>query len=446
MLVWEQVFINLVHKDVYFAVALLIGFVLVGWLVYYLLKTVVRRLIEKSGTNLDNLVLESLEKPIFIALGLFGLYLALWFLPIIETVDVLIKRVFSAAFIVLGIFSGVRVVAAVLKWYAIEIAVKTRTALDDTLVAVLRFGIPIIAGLLGVVLLLDIFGFPVELVKDWLAAHGSRLGLIIGISILALFALGASVPKAIERTVGLGKAGESPDEVKKRAETLSGVLVTSSQVLVIAIAIFMLLAEIDVNIAPVLAGAGVAGVAIGFGAQSLIKDIIAGVFIISDNQYRVGDVARIADISGLVEEINLRRTVLRDLDGVVHFVPNGEIRVASNLTRGWSRVNMNISVGYGEDLDRVIAVINRVGNELAQDPAWAPFIIKAPQALRVDNLGDSGIEIKILGDTKPMKQWDVMGELRLRLKRTFDKEGIEIPWPHTKVYFGNSPPQTPKGS
>ncbi len=445
-MVWEQVFINLVHKDVYFALALLIGFVLVGWLLYFLLKTVVRRLIEKSGTNLDNLVLESLEKPIFIALGLFGLYLALWFLPIIETVDVLIKRVFSAAFIVLGLFSAVSAIAAILKWYATEIAVKTRTALDDTLVAVLRFGIPVTAGLLGIVLLLDLFGFPVELVKAWLADHGSRLGLIIGISILALFALGASMPKAVERTVGLGKAGESAEEVRKRADTLSGVLVTSSQVLVITVTVFMLLAEIDINIAPVLAGAGVAGLAIGFGAQSLIKDIIAGVFIISDNQYRVGDVARIADISGLVEEINLRRTVLRDLDGVVHFVPNGEIRVASNLTRGWSRVNLNISVGYGEDLDRVIAVINRVGNELAQDPVWAPLILKAPQVLRVDNLGDSGIEIKIIGDTKPIKQWDVMGELRLRLKRTFDKEGIEIPWPHTKVYFGNSPLQTPKGS
>ena len=206
----------------------------------------------------------------------------MWFLPIIETVDVLIRRVFSAAFIVLGIFSGVRVVAVVLRWYATEIAVKTRTALDDTLVAVLRIGIPIVAGLLGVVLLLDIFGFPVELVKDWLATHGARLWLIIGGSIIALFALGVSVPKAIERTVGLGQ-GESPDEVKKRADTLSRVLVTSSQVLVIAVTIFMLLAEIDVNIAPVLAGAGVAGVAIGFGAQSLIKDIIAGVFIISDN-------------------------------------------------------------------------------------------------------------------------------------------------------------------
>ncbi|HJW88415.1 MAG TPA: mechanosensitive ion channel family protein, partial [Dehalococcoidia bacterium] len=179
--------------------------------------------------------------------------------------------------------------------------------------------------------------------------------------------------------------------------------------------------------------------ALGFGAQSVVKDIIAGVFIVMENQYRVGDVVKIADIAGLVEEINLRRTVLRDLDGVVHVVPNGEIRVASNFTKEWSRVNLNISVGYGTDLDHAIAVINRVCEEMAAEPQWASLILKTPQVLRVDKLGDSGIELKVLGDTKPIRQWDVMGEIRKRVKNAFDKEGIEIPWPHTKVFFGNSP-------
>ncbi len=155
---------------------------------------------------------------------------------------------------------------------------------------------------------------------------------------------------------------------------------------------------------------------------------------------------KIAGISGLVEDINLRRTVLRDLDGILHSVPNGEITTASNYTKDWSRVNLNISVAYGEDLDHVMAVINRVGEELDKDPQWAPLILKAPQALRVDNLGDSGIEIKILGDTQPIKQWDVMGELRKRLKKAFDEEGIEIPWPHTKVYFGSQSPAKPQGT
>ena len=205
-------------------------------------------------------------------------------------------------------------------------------------------------------------------------------------------------------------------------------------------AAFMVLSELEIEIAPILAGVGVAGLAIGFGAQSLVKDLLAGLFIIMENQYRVGDVVKIADVAGLVEDINLRRTVLRDLDGIVHVVPNGEIRVASNFTKEWSRVNLNVSVAYGEDLDRVIPVINRVGKELAEDPEWAPLILKPPQVLRVDNLGESGVDIKILGDTKPIRQWDVMGELRKRLKKAFDEEGIEIPWPHTKVYFGNLPP------
>jgi small conductance mechanosensitive channel len=183
----------------------------------------------------------------------------------------------------------------------------------------------------------------------------------------------------------------------------------------------------------------VVGIAVGFGAQYLIRDLIAGVFILMENQYRVGDVARVADVSGLVEEVNLRKTVLRDLDGVVHHVPNGEIRVASNYSRHFSRVNLNISVAYNTDLDQAFSVINRVCQEMAAEERWNKVIRTVPQVLRVDKLGDSGIDIKILGDVKPLEQWNVTGELRLRLKKAFDAEGIEIPWPHIKVYYGNSP-------
>ncbi|GAG45925.1 unnamed protein product, partial [marine sediment metagenome] len=146
--------------------------------------------------------------------------------------------------------------------------------------------------------------------------------------------------------------------------------------------------------------------------------------------YSKGDVVTLAGISGLVEEVGIRRTVLRDLDGIVHYIPNGEIGVASNFTQEYSRVNLNVGVSYSEDLDHVMQVIDRVGEEMAADPEWAPSIITPPKALRVDAFGDSGIDIKILGDTKPIKQWDVMGELRRRLKKAFDEEGIEIPYPH----------------
>ena len=236
-------------------------------------------------------------------------------------------------------------------------------------------------------------------------------------------------------------AEQTEEELQKRSSTLVSVIGTTIQVVILFIFLLMVLSELTINIAAFLTGAGVLGLAVGFGAQSLVKDVLAGVFIILENQYRKGDVVAIAGISGLVEEINLRRTILRDLDGITHIVPNGEIKVASNFTKQWSRANFNISVAYDTDLDKAMAVINRVGKEMAEDPEWAPLIISPPRALRVDNLGPSGIEIKVLGETKPIKQWDVMGELRLRLKKEFDKEGIEIPWPHMKVYFGNTPSQ-----
>jgi len=238
------------------------------------------------------------------------------------------------------------------------------------------------------------------------------------------------VPHAIDATVRARAEGRPEVEIEKRVKTLTAVFVRTTEIVLVIVALFMVLPELDVNVGPILAGVGIAGIAIGFGAQTLVHDTINGLFILIENQYGIGDVVTVAGVSGVVEDVNLRRTILRDLDGVVHSVPNSEIKVASNMTREWSRVNMNVSVSYAEDLDRVIEVINRVGKELAEDKDFGPLILTPPQVLRVDALGDSGIEIKILGDTKPIKQWDVMGELRKRLKKAFDEEGIEIPFPH----------------
>jgi len=282
-------------------------------------------------------------------------------------------------------------------------------------------------------------------VTDWLVSHGVRILIIILVSVALYFILHRLIPPALKRTIKTGKRGKkAEEELEKRTRTLSHIFVGTGAVLIIVAAAFMILSEIGINITPVVAGFGIAGIAIGFGAQSLVRDLIAGIFILMENHYSVGDVVRIADIAGIVEQISLRRTILRDLDGIVHVVPNGEIRVASNFTKEWSRVNLNISVAYDTDLDHAIAVINRVGAEMFKEPYWKGLILTAPQALRVDNLGDSGIDIKILGETKPIKQWEVMGELRKRIKKAFDEEGIEIPWPHTKVYFGSPmPPKAP---
>lgn len=277
-------------------------------------------------------------------------------------------------------------------------------------------------------------------VGGWLLEHGGRIAVIVIIGYFMQWGARAFTPQIIRRSIKI-KPEKHPDkeELTRRADTLSRVFTQIFAALIIVIAVFMILSEIGINIAPLLAGAGVVGLAIGFGAQHLIKDILNGIFILMEGQYDVGDVVKVAGIAGLVEDINLRRTVLRDLDGIVHSIPNGEITTSSNYTEDWSRVNLNIRVAYEEDVDRCIAVLNKVGEELAKDDVFGPMILTPPRVLRVDNFADSGVEIKILGDVKPLKQWDVMGELRRRVKNTFDKEGIEMPWPHAhvKLFFGN---------
>ncbi len=276
-------------------------------------------------------------------------------------------------------------------------------------------------------------------VEDWFVQHGFRIVVILIAGIVLWFAAQKAIPAMVNSTIERPRRGESREGLKRRADTLQRVFLGLARVIIILLVIFMVLSELDVNIGPILAGLGIVGIAVGFGAQYLIRDLIAGVFIIMENQYRVGDVAKVAGVSGLVEEINLRKTVLRDLDGVVHHIPNGEISVASNYSRHFARVNLNISVSYGTDLNRAIQVINDICNKMAEEEQWKSVIRSTPQVLRVDNLGDSGIDIKIVGDVKPLQQWNVTGELRLRIKNEFDRVGIEIPWPHTKVYFGNKP-------
>jgi len=283
-----------------------------------------------------------------------------------------------------------------------------------------------------------------DIVVTWLIDHGTRILIILVVGAVLWFALNKFLPPIVRRGVARTKYKESKEGLKKRASTLVSIFRGVGRVFIVIVAIMMILDEVGVAVAPVLAGFGIAGIAIGFGAQYLIRDLIAGIFIILENQYRVGDVVRVADIAGMVEDVTLRKTVLRDLDGIVHHVPNGEIRVASNYTRHFARVNLDVPVAYGTDLDHAINVINRVGKELAEDEKWRKVIKSPPQVLRVNNLGDSGIDIKIMGDVKPMEQWAVTGELRLRLKKAFDAEGIEIPWPHTKVYFGDPIPDFPR--
>jgi len=274
---------------------------------------------------------------------------------------------------------------------------------------------------------------------DWFRASGIRVIVIVAIAVAVYLICRPIIRSIIKRMVSHRMAGEEETEIQQRTDTLSSVLVKIVGILVLIIAVITILPEFGVNIFSLITAIGIGGLAIAFAAQNLIRDFIAGFFILLEDQYGIGDVVSIAGIAGVVEDITLRRTVLRDLDANVHSIPNGKVELSTNMTKKYSRVNLNVSVGYGENLKHVIDIINKICQEMAEDPQWKDDFITTPSVLRVDKLGDSGIDIKILGDTKPAKQWAIMGELRLRLKDTFDKEGIEIPWPHTKVYFGNAP-------
>lgn len=265
---------------------------------------------------------------------------------------------------------------------------------------------------------------------SWVITHGIK---IFSILIVAYF-INRLGGKVIERAIRKGVRDTTKEATEKRQNTLIGVFAGALKVIVWLVAIMMILPELGINVGPILAGAGILGVALGFGAQYMIRDFLAGLFIIIENQYREGDVVCLDGTCGLVEDINLRTTILRDLDGIVHHVPNGEIKKASNLSKQFARVNLNIGISYKENLDKVIEVVNQVGKELAEEPEWEKSIIKPPQFLRVDDFGESAIIIKILGETKPLKQWDVTGELRKRIKIAFDKEGIEIPFPQRVIH------------
>jgi small-conductance mechanosensitive channel len=242
------------------------------------------------------------------------------------------------------------------------------------------------------------------------------------------------VRRLIDREAAEGTARElSAAEVERRIDTVSGLVVSLVRVLVVTIGVIMVLGKFNVDIGPAVAGLGIVGIAVGFGAQSLVKDYFNGVLILVENQFAKGDVVRIAGVSGSVEDFTLRRTTLRDADGVVHSVPNGEIGVASNLTRIWAQVNENVSIAYGTDIDRATKVVDDVGRAMAADPDWQDRIIEAPHVDRVEALGEYGVTLKVVGTVRAEERWAAPGEFRKRLLAAFREHGIELPQPQRVV-------------
>jgi small conductance mechanosensitive channel len=291
-------------------------------------------------------------------------------------------------------------------------------------------------------------GIPIEQVTNWLTTSSMAI-FEASLRIFITFLIGYIGIKAIRLAIThlktlLIKASEDtetvPGMVQKRITTLTGLLQTLTFSVVWAIVIIMALEQLGLDITPVLASAGILGLAVGFGAQNLVRDVISGFFIILENQIRVGDVAIVNGTGGLVEKISFRTITLRDLSGVVHVFPNGTITTLSNMTKGWSGYVIDVGVAYKEDTDHVSQVMVSVAEELRQDPDFGPKIIEPIEILGVDQFGPSEVVIKARLKTLPIEQWGVGREYRRRLKKAFDAKGIEIPFPHRTLYMGTASP------
>jgi small conductance mechanosensitive channel len=266
-----------------------------------------------------------------------------------------------------------------------------------------------------------------------------RILLIVVLAWVAMIVVRAALRRLEQRLIVHGhEAGEVLSESSKRAETLVRLLRQGALIMLWVVAGLIILREVGVEIAPILASAGIVGLAVGFGAQNLVRDVISGFFIILENQVRVGDVAIVNGTGGLVERVNFRTLVLRDLAGVVHIFPNGTITTLSNMTKEWSAYVFEIGIAYKEDTDRVVEIMKRVGAELRADQRFGTLMVDDIEVFGVDQFADSAVIIKGRLRTWPIKQWEVGREYRRRLKQAFDSEGVEIPFPHRSIYFGEA--------
>ncbi|WP_114313542.1 mechanosensitive ion channel family protein [Thermus caldifontis] len=312
----------------------------------------------------------------------------------------------------------------------------TPTKRDDRLFQLLGLLWWGVVALLALSYLAHALAWPLEPLATWGKALVGWLGSR-GLAILAVAALTFLAYRLIPLL--LAQLPEPEGELTREAVRRKTLRVVAESVLRIAILVLgglFLLSNLGFNVTALLAGAGVVGLAVSFAAQNLVRDFINGFFILLEDQYGVGDIVQIGGVGGKVERFNLRVTVLRDLEGRVHFIPNSEVRQVTVLTQEWSRAVVDVGVAYKEDLDRVLAVFQDEVARFHQDPAWQDRFTEPPEVLGVQNLDQSAVVIRVLFSTKPGEQWAVAREFRRRIKNRLDREGIEIPYPHQKLYFG----------
>lgn len=270
--------------------------------------------------------------------------------------------------------------------------------------------------------------------SEWAATGRTLFHIAL---ILALAWLALRVARKLIRTLReyLGRQQENPEELK-RIETLGRVFRYIASAVIGVVAGLLILGELGIAIAPILGAAGVVGIAVGFGAQSLIKDYFNGFFMLLENQLRQGDVVEVGGKGGLVEEVTLRYVRLRDYDGNVHFVPNGTITTVTNKSRGFAQSVIDVGVAYREDLEECLGVMREVGASMRQDPAWVGRILDDLEIAGVERWADSAVVLRARFKVLPLEQWNIRREFLRRLKRAFDERGIEIPYPHLTVYAG----------
>ncbi len=274
----------------------------------------------------------------------------------------------------------------------------------------------------------------VDTIRNWAAAHTQNVMRIVLILVLAwlIFRVLRSIIHRIEKLSDDGDPHTS-SELEKRAATIGRILRQASAVLVWSVTIMLVLGEFGVDLKPILAGAGILGLAVGFGAQTLVKDVITGFFILLENQIRVGDTVTAAGCTGVVESVNLRTTVLRDTDGTTHIIPNSSITVVTNATRDWTRALLDVGVAYKEDTDRCEMVLREVGDSMEKDPLFSKKLAGSFEYPGVIRFDESAVVLRVLVKTQAHEGPAVVRELRRRIKKAFERAGIEMPFRHVKI-------------
>ncbi|MEE8537109.1 MAG: mechanosensitive ion channel family protein [Acidobacteriota bacterium] len=271
------------------------------------------------------------------------------------------------------------------------------------------------------------------------AYSSGRILLVLFGGWVAVRLLRASIKRMEDTLVRAREKSERvPGATRKRVATLTSLLSTLGTVVVWSVTVVICLGQIGIDIGPILAGAGVLGLAVGFGAQNLVRDLISGFFLVLEDQIRVGDVAIVNGTGGLVEAVTFRTIILRDLSGTVHVFPNGTINTLSNMTKEWSGYVLDVGVAYKEDTDKVVEIMKEVDEDLRKDPEYGKQILQPIEVFGVDSFGASEVVIKARIKTQPIQQWFVGREYRRRLKKAFDAKGIEIPFPHHSIYIGEA--------